>query len=55
MVTRKLIIKVLFNDFIGYKWRIGIFNEIGFNVFYVIMKRVPIITNFKRPIYQTFD
>ena len=29
---------------------ICIFNKIGFNVFYVIMKRVPIITNFKRPI-----
>ena len=24
-------------------------------IFSVIMKRVPIITNFKRPIYQTFD
>ena len=26
-----------------------------FNVFYVIMKRVPIVTNFKRAIYQTFN
>ena len=23
--------------------------------FYVIMKRIPIVTNFKRPIYQTFN
>ena len=28
------------------------FNKIGLNVFYVIMKGVSIITNFKRPIYQ---
>ena len=35
--------------------RICIFNKIGFNVFYVIMKGVPIIANFKRPIYQTFN
>ena len=31
------------------------FNNIGFNVFYVIMKGFPVITNFKRPIYQTFN
>ena len=31
------------------------FNKIGFNAFYVIMKKVPIITNFKRHIYQTFN
>ena len=31
------------------------FNKIGFNVFYVIMKGVPIMTNFKGPIYQTFN
>ena len=31
------------------------FNKIGFNVLYVIMKGVPIIANFKRPIYQSFD
>ena len=31
------------------------FKKIRFNVFYVIMKRVPTVTNFKRPIYQTFD
>ena len=30
-------------------------HKIGFNVFYAIIKGVPIITNFKRPIYQTFD
>ena len=31
------------------------FNKIRFNVFYVIIKRVPIVANFKRPIYQTFN
>ena len=31
------------------------FNMIGFNVFYVIMKGAAIITNFKRPLYQTFN
>ena len=30
-------------------------NKIEFNVFYVIVKGVPIITNFNRPIYQTFN
>ena len=35
--------------------RIFIFGKIEFNVFYVIMKGVPIIRNFKRPIYQTFN
>ena len=28
---------------------------IRFNAFYVIMKRIPIVTNFKLPIYQTFN
>ena len=37
------------------KWGICIFNEIGFNVFYVILKGVPIITNFESPIYQAFN
>ena len=32
-----------------------IFNKIEFNVFYVIMKRVPTITNFKQPIYKKSD
>ena len=31
------------------------FNKIGFNVFYVLMKGVSIIRNFKQPIYETFD
>ena len=31
------------------------FDKIGFNVSYVIIKRVPIVTNFIRPIYQTFN
>ena len=29
--------------------------KIGFNVFYTIMKGVPIIAFFERAIYQTFD
>ena len=44
LVTRKLIIEVLFNDFIDYEWRICILNMNGFNAFYVIMKRVSIVT-----------
>ena len=55
LVTRKLIIEVLFNDFINQEWWICILNKIGFNVLYVIMKGVPIIKNFKRPIYPTFN
>ena len=31
-----------------------IFNKIGFNILYVTMKGVPIITNFKLLIYQIF-
>ena len=31
-----------------------IFLRYGFNVFYVIMKGVRIITNFEGPIYQTY-
>ena len=42
LVTRKLIIKVHFTDFIMV---VCIFNKIGFNVFLVIMKGVLIITN----------
>ena len=55
LVSKKRIIKVFFNDSIDQKGRICIFNKIGFNVFYVILKRVPIIAIFKRPIYQTFN
>ena len=56
LVTRKLIIEVLFNEFlIKNGRRTCIFNKTGFNVFYVIMKGVPIIADFKRPIYQAFD
>ena len=40
MVTRKPIIEVIFNDFIDWEWWICIFNKIGFNAFYVIMKRI---------------
>ena len=29
--------------------------NIRFNLFYVIMRRVSIVTNFKQPIYQTFN
>ena len=30
---------------------VHVFIKIGFNIFYVIMKRVPVATNYKRPIY----
>ena len=43
LVTRKLIIEVLFNGFIDYERQICMFNKIEFNVFYAIMKGVPII------------
>ena len=43
-------IEVLFNEFIDYEWWIWIFNKVRLYVFYVIIKRVPIVTNFKRPI-----
>ena len=39
-VTRKLIIEVLFNDFIGEERRKLILNKIGFIVFCVIMKGI---------------
>ena len=55
LVTRKLVTEVLFNDFIDKEWRICIFNKIGPNFLCVIMKGVRTITNFKRPIYQTFS
>ena len=29
--------------------------KIRFNAFYVIMERVPVVANFKWPVYQTFD
>ena len=48
LVTRKFVIKVLFNDFIEK-------DKIRSNVFFVIMKGVPIITYFKRPLYQAFN
>ena len=44
LVTRKLIIEVLFNEFIDDEWRICILKMNGFNAFYVIMKRVSIMT-----------
>ena len=34
--------------------KIYFFNKIGFNVFYVMIKTVPIVRNFKQTIYQTF-
>ena len=43
MVTRKLIPEVLFVD---YERQICIFNKIGFDVFFVIMKEVPITATF---------
>ena len=58
--------EVMINEFkYGQTWKIwpsphslslcNPFNKIGFNVFYVIMTGFPIITNFKWPIYQTFN
>ena len=55
VVTRKLMIEVLFNDFIDKEWWISIFNKVRLKVFYVYMKRVPIATKFKWPIHQTFN
>ena len=51
----KTIIKVVFNYFINYEWWICSFTDIGFNVFYVIMKEVRIIINFEGAMYQTFN
>ena len=31
------------------------YNKVRFNAFYVIMKRVSMVTNFKPPIYQRFN
>ena len=40
-------VKELFNDLIDYERWICIFNKVRLTVFYVIMKRAPIVTNFK--------
>ena len=53
LVTGKLIVEILFHDFSDYEWRICIFSKGRFNVFYVIVKRVSFVTNFKQPVYQT--
>ena len=55
LVFRKLIIKVLLNDFIEQNWAIGIPNKIRCNVVLVIMKGIAVVTTLKRPIYQIFD
>ena len=47
--------RILFNDFIDKEWWIYIFSKIRFNISYVIMKRVPMVASFERPIYQTFN
>ena len=49
-VSKKPMIKVLFNDFVDY-YRKEIFGKIRSNTFYVIIKRVPVVAKFKRPIY----
>ena len=46
---------VLFNDFIDSEWYIFIVDKTELDVFYVIMKKVSIITSFKRPIYQILN
>ena len=48
-VSKKPMINVLFNDFVDY--RKEIFGKIRSNTFYVIIKRVPVVAKFKRPIY----
>ena len=48
-------IKIFFNDFIDYKWWVCIFNKVRSNFFYVIMKRVQIVSNFKRLFKQKFN
>ena len=48
-VSKKPMIKVLFNDIVDY--RKEIFGKIRSNTFYVIIKRVPVVAKFKRPIY----
>ena len=48
-VSKKPMTKVLFNDFVDY--RKEIFGKIRSNTFYVIIKRVPVVAKFKRPIY----
>ena len=50
-VSKKPMIKVLFNDFVDYRNGISIFGKIRSNTFYVIIKRVPVVAKFKRPIY----
>ena len=49
LVTRKLMIEIFLMTLLikygGY----------AFNISHVIMKGLPIVTNFKRPIYQTFN
>ena len=46
-----------FNEFrlLEKEWGIRISDEMGISAFCVIMKGNQIITNFKRPIYQTLD
>ena len=48
-------VEVLFNDFIDKEWWISMFSKVRFNAFYVFMKRVPMVTNFKGSVYRTFN
>ena len=38
-ISRKLLNKVLFNDFVNERMRMSIFKKVRLNAFYVIMKR----------------
>lgn len=46
-ISRKLLNKVLFNDFVNERMRMSIFKKVRLNAFYVIMKRYPVVANLK--------
>ena len=47
-------VNVVFNELLDYRWWICILISLDL-MFSVIMKRVPLVTNFERPIYRTFN
>lgn len=49
-ISRKLMIRHFLITLSLKDREISVFSEIRFDVFYVIMKRVPVITNFKRSV-----
>lgn len=46
-ISRKLLNKVLFNDFVNERMRMSIFKKVRLNAFYVIMERYPVVANLK--------